>query len=320
LLCQNTITWRWTPRARNERHVEVASQNEALAGSRKGACSPPNCRDRKKSRKKKRPKQKSGPVQAQGRRQKNAAPGHADQHQNPRPRGKVKPKVLTTFHPATGNAVDAGPAAPARTAACWKNRKRNGTLRRILGELALAIEAAARFPRRWRQHPKVFNRLFVNMVKAGETGRRAGSGLEKPGGIFREKRRKSRARSKPRCFIQIAVLVRGGGHPDFLLMSWWFPSSRRFHPAWCELPPFTVFVLACSDAHPVPYSANAGSDSGSGGFVLLAVQNENWPPDLGQIQTLGASFWIGPAAKWPSPVSRARWAHSSAAASHLAGP
>ena len=46
----------------------------------------------------------------------------------------------------------------------------NPTLKRILGELALAIEGGSTFSEALAQHPKTFNRLFVNMVKAGELG------------------------------------------------------------------------------------------------------------------------------------------------------
>ena len=39
-----------------------------------------------------------------------------------------------------------------------------------MGELALSIEGGSTFSEGLAQHPKVFNRLFVNMVKAGELG------------------------------------------------------------------------------------------------------------------------------------------------------
>ena len=57
-------------------------------------------------------------------------------------------------------------------AVCACSRSRNGIppSSGIIGELALSIEGGSTFSEGLAQHPKVFNRLFVNMVKAGELG------------------------------------------------------------------------------------------------------------------------------------------------------
>jgi len=44
------------------------------------------------------------------------------------------------------------------------------TLKSIIGDLSLAVEGGSTFSEALAQHPKVFNRLYVNMVKAGELG------------------------------------------------------------------------------------------------------------------------------------------------------
>ena len=51
-----------------------------------------------------------------------------------------------------------------------EKQERNPTLKDIIGELALSIEGGSTFSEGLAQHPKVFNRLYVNMVKAGELG------------------------------------------------------------------------------------------------------------------------------------------------------
>jgi len=48
-----------------------------------------------------------------------------------------------------------------------EKQERNPTLKSIIGELAVAIEGGSTFSEGLAQHPKIFNRLFVNMVKAG---------------------------------------------------------------------------------------------------------------------------------------------------------
>ena len=83
--------------------------------------------------------------------------------------GRVKSKVLTTFTRQLATLVDAG-LPLLRGLRVLEKQERNPTLKSIIGELALAIEGGSTFSEALAQHPKVFNRLFVNMVKAGELG------------------------------------------------------------------------------------------------------------------------------------------------------
>jgi type IV pilus assembly protein PilC len=83
--------------------------------------------------------------------------------------GRVKPKVLTTFTRQLATLVDAG-LPLLRGLRVLERQERNVNLREIIGKLALAIEGGSTFSEGLAQHPKVFNKLFVNMVKAGELG------------------------------------------------------------------------------------------------------------------------------------------------------
>lgn len=83
--------------------------------------------------------------------------------------GRVKSKVLTTFTRQLATLVDAG-LPLLRGLRVLERQERNSTLRGIIGDLAVAIEGGSTFSEGLAQHPKVFNRLFVNMVKAGELG------------------------------------------------------------------------------------------------------------------------------------------------------
>ena len=51
-----------------------------------------------------------------------------------------------------------------------QQQESNTTLKRILGEVATMIEGGSLFSDALAAHPKVFNKLFVNMVRAGEAG------------------------------------------------------------------------------------------------------------------------------------------------------
>src|SRR5438876_9723669 len=83
--------------------------------------------------------------------------------------GRVKSKVLTTFTRQLATLVDAG-LPLLRGLRVLEKQEKNLTLKKIIGDLALAIEGGSTFSEGLAQHPKVFNRLFVNMVKAGELG------------------------------------------------------------------------------------------------------------------------------------------------------
>lgn len=83
--------------------------------------------------------------------------------------GRVKSKILCTFTRQLATLVDAG-LPLLRGLRVLEKQERNATLKGIIGELAVAIEGGSTFSEALAQHPKVFNRLFVNMVKAGELG------------------------------------------------------------------------------------------------------------------------------------------------------
>src|SRR5436305_7390205 len=83
--------------------------------------------------------------------------------------GRVKSKVLTAFTRQLATLVDAG-LPLLRGLRVLEKQERNAVLRRIIVDLAVSIEGGSTFSEGLAQHPKVFNRLYVNMVKAGELG------------------------------------------------------------------------------------------------------------------------------------------------------
>src|SRR6267143_6554073 len=82
---------------------------------------------------------------------------------------RVKSKVLTTFTRQLATLVDAG-LPRLRGLRVLEKQEKHPTLKQIVGELGTGIEGGSTFSEALAQHPKVFNRLFVNMVKAGELG------------------------------------------------------------------------------------------------------------------------------------------------------
>ena len=81
----------------------------------------------------------------------------------------VNEKTLTIFTRQLAQLTSAGlPLLSGLTVLA--RQEKNQTLKRVLGELAEVIEGGGTFSEGLAQHPKVFNKLFVSMVKAGELG------------------------------------------------------------------------------------------------------------------------------------------------------
>jgi type IV pilus assembly protein PilC len=222
--------------------VEAASQNEAIGRVKDMQLFPTKIIETEKIQEKKTSKQKSKSTPAGKKR------GKLDMQINikiPGLGGKVKPKVLTTFTRQLATLVDAG-LPLLRGLRVLEKQERNSTLRRILGELALSIEGGSTFSEALAQHPKVFNRLFVNMVKAGELGGVLEVVLKRLA-EFSEKAQKIKGKVKAALFYPIAVLIVAVGILTLLLVMVIPRFKDVFAGMGVKLPGFTVFVLACSD-------------------------------------------------------------------------
>ena len=113
--------------------------------------------------------------------------------------GRVKPKVLTTFTRQLATLVDAG-LPLLRGLRVLEKQERNRHPQRHHRRAGPVHRRRQHLLRGLAQHPKVFNRLFVNMVKAGELGGVLEVVLTAWPSSWKRPRR-SKARSSPPCFI-----------------------------------------------------------------------------------------------------------------------
>ena len=81
----------------------------------------------------------------------------------------VKPKHLMVFTRQLATLVDAGLPLLKGLRILLKQEKRP-TLRDALTGMGEAVEGGSTFSEALQQYPKIFDKLFVNMVKAGEAG------------------------------------------------------------------------------------------------------------------------------------------------------
>ena len=83
--------------------------------------------------------------------------------------GKVPAKVLTVFTRQLSTLISAG-LPLLRSLRTLSKQEKNANLKKIMGFLAESVEGGTTFSEALAQHPKAFNKLYVNMVKAGELG------------------------------------------------------------------------------------------------------------------------------------------------------
>jgi len=83
--------------------------------------------------------------------------------------GRVSLKQLTTFTRQLSTLQDAG-LPILRSIRILEQQQKPGMLRRVLKEVHEDIEGGATLSEAFARHPKAFNRLYCNMVAAGEAG------------------------------------------------------------------------------------------------------------------------------------------------------
>jgi type IV pilus assembly protein PilC len=162
--------------------------------------------------------------------------------------GRVKTKVLTTFTRQLATLVDAG-LPLLRGLRVLERQERNPTMKGIIGDLGTAVEGGSTFSEALAQHPKVFNRLFVSMVKAGELGGvlevvlvRLSEFMEKAEKI---KGKVIAAMFYPSAVMTVALVILG------VLMVVVVPKFQEIFKDMMEgssLPGFTLFVMGISNA------------------------------------------------------------------------
>ena len=83
--------------------------------------------------------------------------------------GRVKPKGLMIFTRQLATLIDSG-LPLLRSLTVLEKQEPNLVLRATISALAENVQGGSTFSESLAQHPKIFNKLYVNMVKAGELG------------------------------------------------------------------------------------------------------------------------------------------------------
>jgi type IV pilus assembly protein PilC len=129
-----------------------------------------------------------------------------------RQQGKVKSQDLVVFTRQLATMMDAGlPLVQSLTA--LEEQTESKAFKPVLKQITARVEEGAAFSEALAEHPRVFNRLFVSMVQAGETGGLLAEILDRVASYLeasaRLKKKVKSAMSYPTivCFIAISIAL-----------------------------------------------------------------------------------------------------------------
>ncbi len=158
--------------------------------------------------------------------------------------GKVSNKQLCTFTRQLSTLQDAG-LPILRSLKILEGQCRPGVLKNSLGDVVEDIESGSTLSEAFAKHPKAFDRLYCNMIKAGEAGGALEAILQRLAD-FKEKsqslkRRINSAMVYPLVVIFVACLIVG------FIMYWIVPKFQAiFDDFGVDLPKMTVWLIAAS--------------------------------------------------------------------------
>ena len=178
-----------------------------------------------------------------------AAPGKGLSMQIKMPRlfgGRVKAKQLMVFTRQLATLVDAG-LPLLRGLRILLKQEKQPALREALGGMGEAVEGGGTFSEALAGYPKIFDRLYISMVRAGEAGGVLEVVLDRLA-EFMEKAEKVKNKIKSAMIYPVVVLVAAMGILVFLLTTV-IPKFEAIFNDLLEgraLPALTQFVIGLS--------------------------------------------------------------------------
>jgi len=160
--------------------------------------------------------------------------------------GRVKVKLLAQFARQLSTLQDAG-LSILRSLRVLGQQQKAGTFKRVIGYVADDIEDGASLSEAMAKYPKCFNRLFVNMVAAGEAGGVLDLILARLAD-FMEKAQRLKGRIKSATIYPIVVITAAFGIV-MMLMTFVIPkfSDVLKDMTGGDLPPLTQMLIRASD-------------------------------------------------------------------------
>jgi len=161
-------------------------------------------------------------------------------------RKKVKSKILMIFTRQLATLIDSG-LPLLRSLNVLLKQERDKLLKKTISKLADSVQSGSTFSDALALHPRVFNDLYVNMVKAGEVGGVLELVLTRLS-EFQEKAAKIKNKIISAMVYPIIVMTMAVGILCFLLIFIVPKFESIFHEMLGDkpLPPVTQFVIGAS--------------------------------------------------------------------------
>lgn len=172
--------------------------------------------------------------------------------------GKVPAKILTVFTRQLSTLISAG-LPLLRSLRTLGKQEKNPNLKKIMSGLAESVEGGTTFSEALSQHPKAFNKLYVNMVKAGELGGVLEIVLTRLA-EFAEKSQRIKGKVTSAMVYPLVVLTIAVGIVTFLMLF--------------IVPKFEAIFKDMLGGRPLPFITQAVMDLSrfiQGNFILIAV-------------------------------------------------
>jgi len=159
--------------------------------------------------------------------------------------GGIKTKQLVVMTRQLATLIDAG-LPLLRSLNVLIAQQKPCKLRDVLREISYDVQSGSTFSEALAKHPKAFDRLFVNMVRAGEVGGMLETVLNRLA-MFMERRQALKRRVRGALIYPIAVVVIATGIVSFLLVKVVPVFAAIFKDFGGDLPGPTKFLVACGD-------------------------------------------------------------------------
>lgn len=159
--------------------------------------------------------------------------------------GKLSAKNLTLFTRQLSILQDAG-LPILRSLKILENQAKPGVLKNSLMDVVDDIESGSTLSEAMSKHPKAFDRLYCNMVKAGEAGGALEVILQRLAD-FKEKAQTLKRRVKGAMVYPIVVILVATAIVGFILYFIIPKFKAIFADFGVDLPAVTVFLLKASD-------------------------------------------------------------------------
>src|SRR5262249_31707011 len=162
-------------------------------------------------------------------------------------RKKVKPKILMIFTRQLATLIDSG-LPLLRSLTVLAKQERDKVLKNTIDKIADSVQGGNTFSDALAMHPRIFNNLYVNMVKAGEVGGVLELVLTRLS-EFQEKAAKVKNKVVAAMVYPIIVITMAVGIMGFLLVFIVPKFEAIFHDMLGDkpLPVITQFVIGTSN-------------------------------------------------------------------------